>query len=181
MREVIDAQQPDGQMRFGIDDGYEVDIVNGALAVAIDQIDQAAADALDRRDIEFHGTGGDRPGFRAQIQGARIGQARIGDAKRHGAGAGPVSARKPLCKAVVFRVDDEIDVALIVQRHVLGTVARDRRQTHAFEQPAQQFRIGRGVLDEFESVGAHGIRYAEFGVHDEMMTLLCEEIAVPNT
>ena len=81
----------------------------------------------------------------------------------------------------MFRIDDEIDVALIVQRHVLRTVARDRRQPHALEQPAQQFRIGRGVLDEFESVGAHRIRCAEFGVHEETMILLCEEMAVPNT
>ncbi len=92
-----------------------------------------------------------------------------------------MSARKPLRKAVVLRVDDEIDVALIVQRHVLGAMARDRRQSHALEQPAQQFRIGRRVLDELEAVGAHRIRDAEFGVHDETMTLLCEEMAVPNT
>ena len=90
-------------------------------------------------------------------------------------------ARKTLCKAVVLCVDDEIDVALIMQRHVFGAVARHRRQAHALEQPAQQFRIGRGVLDEFESVGAHRIRDAEFGVHGETMTLPCEEMAVPNT
>src|SRR5882762_1477183 len=54
--EVIDAKQAHGNRRLGVDNRYEVDIVDGALAVAIDQINQAAADPLDRRDIEFHGT-----------------------------------------------------------------------------------------------------------------------------
>ncbi len=181
VREMIDAQQAGGSMRLGVDDGYEVDIVNRALAIAIDQVDQAAADSLDRRDVEFHGTRGDRPGFGAQIQRARECQARVGDAKRHGAGARPVSARESLRKAVVLRVDDEIDVALIVQRHVLGAVARDRGQAHALEQPAQLFGIGRGVLDEFESVGAHRVRCTELGVHGVMMILFWAEMAVPNT
>src|SRR5258708_225220 len=179
--EVIDAKQAHGNRRLGVDNRYEVDIVDGALAVAIDQINQAAADPLDRRDIEFHGTRRDRSGFGAQIQGARIGQARVGDAKRHGAGAGPVSPRKALRETVVFGIDDEIDVALIGQRPVFGARARDRRQSHGFEQAAQQFRVGRGVLDEFEPVGAHGIGQTQLRVHREMMILFCEEMTVPNT
>jgi hypothetical protein len=37
-------------------------------------------------------------------------------------------AREPLCEAVVFRIDDEIDVPLPVQRDILRTMPRDRRQ-----------------------------------------------------
>ena len=44
-----------------------------------------------------------------------------------------------------------------VQRHVLAAMPRRHRETHAGEQPAQLLRIGRGVLDEFESVRAHRV------------------------
>src|SRR5258708_28059990 len=87
--EVIDAKQAHGNMRLGVDDRYEVDIVDGARAVAIDQIDQAAADPFDRRDIEFHRTRRDRSGFGTQIQGARLCQERVGAPKRTCAGARP--------------------------------------------------------------------------------------------
>jgi hypothetical protein len=42
-------------------------------------------------------------------------------------------ARAPLRKAVVLRIDDEIDVSLPVQRDVLRTMPRNRRQAHVFE------------------------------------------------
>ena len=56
-----------------------------------------------------------------------------------------------------FVVDDEVDVALPVQRHVLAAVPRDHREAHALEQVAQQVRIGRGVFDELEAVRAHRV------------------------
>ena len=44
-----------------------------------------------------------------------------------------------------------------VQRDVLGAMAGHHREAHALEQRAQQDRIGRGVLDELEAVGAHRV------------------------
>ena len=59
--------------------------------------------------------------------------------------------------AAGLRIDDEVYVALLVQRDVLAAVTRDDRETHAFEQRAQQVRIGRGVLHELEAVRAHRV------------------------
>ncbi len=66
-------------------------------------------------------------------------------------------AREALAEAVRLGVDDEVDVALPVQRHVLAAVPRDDRKAQPLEQRAQQLRIGRGVFDELEAVGAHGV------------------------
>jgi hypothetical protein len=68
-----------------------------------------------------------------------------------------VHARELLAEAARLGVDDEVDVALAVQRHVLAAVAGADREAHAREQPAQQLGVGRGVLDELEAVGAHRI------------------------
>ena len=98
--------------RLAAGDRHEIDVVDRALAIAIDQIDQAAADPFDRGNVQFHRPGGDRSRFCTQIRARGVGKARIGDAKRHGARARAVSARELLRKAVVLRIDDEIDVSL---------------------------------------------------------------------
>jgi hypothetical protein len=51
--QVVDRGQPDPLRRTG-GKGNEVDIVDRPLAVAVDQINQAAADPLDGRDVELH-------------------------------------------------------------------------------------------------------------------------------
>jgi hypothetical protein len=70
-------------------------------------------------------------------------------------------------ETVVLGIDDEIDVALVVKSDVLRAMPRNRRQTHAFEQPPQGFRIRRRVFDEFEAVGLHGVGGAQLGVHGD--------------
>jgi len=60
-------------------------------------------------------------------------------------------------KGLRLGVDDEVDLALTMQRDVLGTVARHCRESEPLEQRAQQLRIRSGVLDEFESVGSHRV------------------------
>ncbi len=66
-------------------------------------------------------------------------------------------ARELLAEPARLGVDDEVDVALAVQRHVLAAVARTGGEAHAREQPAQQLGVRRRVLDELESVGAHRV------------------------
>jgi hypothetical protein len=68
-----------------------------------------------------------------------------------------VQARKALGEAVGFGVDDEVDLALPVQQHVLVAVAGDGHEAHALEQRAHRGRVRRGVLDELEAVGAHRV------------------------
>jgi len=78
---MIDAGQPDTRHRYiGYQRG-EVDIVDRPLAVAIDEVDQAAADPFNRRDVELH-----RPNLavnrlRTQRDRALIGLGRVGNAE----------------------------------------------------------------------------------------------------
>src|SRR5207237_3992537 len=63
----------------------EIDVVDRVLAVAVDEVDQAAADALDGRDVELH-----RPELAVHWLGAELDRAVIGrggilDAERDGA------------------------------------------------------------------------------------------------
>ena len=78
-----------------------------------------------------------------------------------------MGARESLREAIVLGVDDEIDVALAVQRDILRAMTRYRRQSHGLKETAQVFGIGRGVLNEFKAVGAHGI----CGVHRHLAKL----------
>ncbi len=72
-----------------------------------------------------------------------------------------MKAREALREAVGLGVDDEIHVALAVQRDVLGTVPRHAHEAHALEQLAERLRIGRGVFDELEAIGAHRVHRIE--------------------
>ncbi len=65
--------------------------------------------------------------------------------------------REALAETARLGVDDEVDVALLVQRDVLAAVTRRDRKAHALEQRTQQLGVGRGVLDELEAVGTHRI------------------------
>ena len=78
-------------------------------------------------------------------------------AKGDGTDAGAVLARKTLGKGVGLGVDDEVDAALAVQRHVLVAVFGNRLEAHAFEQGAHGGGIRRGVFNELEAVRAHGV------------------------
>ena len=93
----------------------------------------------------------------AELDGALEGRGRVLDAERHGARRRTVLLREALAEAARLGVDDEVDVALPVQRDVLAAMPRDHREAQPLEQRAQQLRIGRGVFDELEAVGAHGI------------------------
>src|ERR1051326_1907261 len=62
-------------------------------------------------------------------------------------------------RAVAARlgIDDEVDLALAVQRHRFRAMAADGAKAHLLEERMQLRHIRRGVFDEFESVGADGI------------------------
>jgi hypothetical protein len=146
--------RPDGGRRRH---GHEIDVVNARSAIPVDQVDEAAADAADAGDVEFHRAS--RVGARlgAEIERAPPGQRGVLDAKRHGAGGRPVGRRELLPEARGLGVDDEVDVALAVQRDVLAPVAGHHREAHALEQAAQQLGVRGRVLDELETVRAHRI------------------------
>ena len=87
----------------------------------------------------------------------------IGDAERHGAGAGAVLLGEAAGEAVGLGIDDEVDVALPVKRHIPGAVLGDRREAHGPEELMKLLRFGRGVLDELEAVGAHRVFVRDLG------------------
>jgi hypothetical protein len=60
-----------------------------------------------------------------------------------------------------FLVDEIVDVALAIDRDLLGLVARHRHIAHQPEQRVQLFRPGMGVFDEFKTIGAHRIGGAD--------------------
>jgi len=112
---------------------------------------------LDRRNIEFHRTDGafDFPSACRHRSAQRV--RGIFDAKGHGTGAGPMLARELLRQAIRFGIDDEIDIALPVQRNRLRTVASNAAETHGFEQTAEVCRIRGRVLHELEPVGTQRV------------------------
>src|ERR1700722_750473 len=123
-----------GRERVDTRELHEVDVINRRVRISIDQVDETSADALNRRNIELHRSHG---AFDlARTGGNRIAQRAGGilDAKGHGAGTGPMVPRELLRKAIRLGVDDEIDIALAVERHVFGAVPGDTRKAHGFEQ-----------------------------------------------
>ena len=126
-------------------------------APAVDEVDQRVADALDRRNVEFH-----RARLRveapcAEFERPPVGERGVLDAKCDRADRRPVQPRKALREGIRFRVDDEVHAALPVQRHVLVTMPGDGDEPHAGEQAAQRGRVGCRVFDELEAVGSHRV------------------------
>lgn len=62
-----------------------------------------------------------------------------------------------LGEGIGFRVDDEIDVALPVERHLLRAVAGNLGEAHRLEESAELLRFGMGVFDELETIRAHRV------------------------
>lgn len=54
-------------------------------------------------------------------------------------------------------VEDEIDVVLPPEMHVLGTVLSNATETEHFEHRLDHSRHGGAELDELEAIKAHGI------------------------
>src|ERR1700722_13932531 len=119
VRQMIDAGKTGHLAIDGHLERAEIDVIDGGLAGTIHQVDERAADALDARDVEFHGTRALRAGTRSELKRASIGKRGIPHAKGHGTGAWTVCARKSLGEGVRLRVDDEVDVSLSVTRDVL--------------------------------------------------------------
>ncbi len=148
-------------------DGREVDVVDGELAVAVHEVDARTAHAVDRRDVEFHHlhVRGHGPG--AEVEHVAIGRRRVAHAQRDGGDArrlvGPAVA---VHRRRLAGVDDDVHLALAVQRHLARAVARDRPEAHHLEHLAEGLRPRRGVFDELDAVEADRVRGvgAEFAV-----------------
>src|ERR1043166_2856665 len=136
---------------------HEIDVIDRALAVAVDQIDHAAADAFDGGDVQLHRAHLVLERLGAETDQLVVGGGGILDAKGHGAGAGPVGLGETRAVALRLRIDDEVGLALAIERHRLGAMPANRAKSHLFEQGVELVNVRRGVLDELEAVGADGI------------------------
>ncbi|MOA34607.1 hypothetical protein D3C78_1559910 [compost metagenome] len=75
----------------------------------------------------------------------------------HAANRRPVLGGKIRRDAFRFVVQDQVDVALAVQVHILGTVGRHLGEAHDLEDRFQNARGGRCELDEFKAHQAHRV------------------------
>src|SRR6266480_4258690 len=181
VREMIDVAQagPRGAGRRAAPERLEprqrleIHVVDSVavivLRVAVDEVDERVADALDRRDAQLA-----RPGAALHAPGAALEEPVVGrrgvlHAEGDGAHARAVAAGEVLRERARLGVDDEIGVALLVEQHVLVAVPGDRLEAHALEELAERPGIARRVLDELEAVGLDRV-VARLG-HDRILDL----------
>src|SRR5690606_27340712 len=148
--------------RIALAQPVEFGVVGRALlAVRVDEIDERAADADDRRRIDrlvvaLIGRGA--PGNRV-IEGVPG----VHYAPGHGRGTRTMFADEAHGVRAWLGVDDVVDVALPPDRDVSGPMLRNRPVSHALEQVGQLLRLRMRELDELEPVRARGIVLADPG------------------
>ena len=119
--QVVDDRETHTRgVRIDAGQRHEIDVVDcAARAIAVDEVDQAAANPLDRRDVELHRPDAAEHRLGAQFDRPLISHRGILHPERDCTDARAVQPRKALRKAFRFGIDDEIDVALAVERHPL--------------------------------------------------------------
>jgi len=169
VRQVIDiGEAVADRVRVRAWNRLEVDVIDADIAdavrrcavlaaPAVDEIDQRITDALDGGNVQFHRAGLVVEAPCAEFERALVCLRRVLNTERDGADRRAVQTREALCERIGFGVDDEVDLALAIQRHVFVTMLRDSREAHLLEQFAERDGIRRGVFDELEAVGADGI------------------------
>ena len=159
VRHVVDDSEPVAQrMAVRALDEIEVDVVDRlAFLEAVDQVQGRTADALDGGQVQFHRAGAKFYRLCTQFECALESQARVLDPESQPAGRGPVLRREIRGHAARLAVDDEVDVALAVQRDVLRTVLGHTREPQHLEHRLEHAgRRGR-ELHELETHQAHWI------------------------
>ncbi len=165
--QVIDAHQADGVVvRRAPFDVLEVDVVDALVAVAVDEIQQRAADAFDAGDVQLAevGVAADQLGALGFDVGS--GLRGILHPEGHGAGARPVLLAELAHMPGGAAVEHDVDVVLLEQPDLLGAVLGGFGKAHLGEQRAQlfdAFGIRRGEFDELEAVGADGVVLFDLG------------------
>jgi hypothetical protein len=136
---------------------HEVDAPDRELAVAVDEVDAAAADAVDRGDVELHHLHMRRHGPGAARQRPCVRRWRVADAEGHGGDHRALGGHDAVCAPACVRVDDDVHRALAVQQHLPRAVLSDGAKAHHLEHLAQGLRARGRVLDEFDAVQAQRV------------------------
>ena len=155
---VDELQARPHRMTLHAFDEIEVDVIDRrALTKPVDQVQRRTANALDCRQTQLHRARGDFNRLRAQLQRTVVGFLRILDPKRHTAHRRAVLSREVGGDAVGLAVEDEIDLTLTIERHVLGAVIGNFGETHDLEHGFKDVRGRRGEFDEFKAHQAHRV------------------------
>jgi len=118
LRDVIDGEQ--GVRACIAGDRFEISVP--VLTGLIEEIQKAAADAVDRGDLQLARPDRLIEGACLQCLGALHGKARIVDVKRDGADTGTVRHVMRMREAVGLAIDHELDLALRPALHRLAAM-----------------------------------------------------------
>ena len=157
--EMVDVRQADAPRRTRrTGQPFEVDVVDARpFSVTIDEIERRATDRTDRRQAQFHRAGRQVDRLGTEFERTRIGMLGIGDTERHAASPRAVLLGEEAGLTVRFAVDDEVDAALPIERHilraVLGHELEAELQEECFERPA----VRPSEFDELEAVEPHRV------------------------
>src|SRR6266404_5309133 len=130
-------------------------------SVAVDEVQQQPANAFDSG--RFQGLVGTRVGLGAKLNGALEGMLCIDDAPRHRRGTRAVGGNEASRERAGLGIQNEVDVALAIDRDVLGPVPGDGCIAHAPEQLCKLNRLRMSKFDELEPVGADRVLRADLG------------------
>ena len=165
------------RMRIDRRDRAEVDVVDREVVVTVDEIDEALADAVDRRNVELHRAGahGDRPG--AELERAPECGVGVAHPDRDRADDGPLDGLHGARHVGRLRVHDDVHRALPIELHLARAVPRDRPKAHRLQHPAQCLRLR---CREFDELDARRCR-AGYAVREPPRGPGCSVIASPRS
>ena len=92
-----------GGLRIGAGERHEVDVVDREVPVAVDEVDEAVADAVDARDVELHGRGA-----RRHLPGAELERVLVAPRRRRARAAPWRRERRRGRRVALVRVDDQV-------------------------------------------------------------------------
>jgi hypothetical protein len=144
-------------MRVGPGDRGEIDVVDGELAVPVDEVDVALARSADAGDEQLHGggAGGQVPG--AERHGLSVGLAGIADAEGHRPQAGDRLSGIDGAHHAGMGVDHEVHGTLAIEQDLARPVPGHRAKSHPVEEGAEDQRLGRRELEELEAGQPQGV------------------------
>ncbi len=172
---VDDLQACTGRVAIHAVDEVEVDVIDRATFFkTVDKVKRGTADALDRRKTQFHRARLDLDGLCAQLQGAGVSIVSVAHTKRHAANGRAMLSGEIRSYASGFIVQDQVDVALSIQVHILGAVGGHLGEAQHLEYRLQNPGSRRSQLDELKAHQTH--RIVENISH--VRVLICSEFNV---
>ena len=114
----------------------EVDVVDREVLVAVDEVDEAVADAVDARDVELHRRCARRHRPCAEVQRAAECGIGVAHAQRDRRQRRARAGRRHAGQRLRMRVDDDVHRPLPVERHFARAMARDRHESHRLQHVA---------------------------------------------